>query len=101
MLLYDYALTEFSGGNDAVCHRPSTGSGASSALAPGTPYPEPPIDSSSAHKPLSLSRATWADSDEMPNNPLPASERPDTGRSTPTQLTSSLVSRLSHPMKDM
>lgn len=57
---------------------------------------EPP-KSSSAHKRLSLSQATPADGDELPNNPLFGCSHRNTGMSTPRQLTSSLVTSLSHP----
>lgn len=84
-------------GNNAGCRRPSAGSRSSSALSPGT------LHSSRTTGKLICPQATFTVSsymawcDEMPNNPLIGSEHPDTGMSTPRQLTSSPVTRLSHP----
>lgn len=84
-------------GNNAGCHRPSAGSRSCSALSPGT------LPSSRTTGKLICPQATFTVSsytdwcDEMPNNPLIWSEHPDTGMSTPRQLTSSVVTRLSHP----
>ena len=94
-LLCDEVLTELSGGNNAVCHRPRAGS---DYLCP---VPRDPLLRQNPGK-LLCPQAVFTVSgdvgwcDEMPDNPPLGSQHPDTGMSTPGQLTSSLVIHLSH-----